>query len=299
MVWLKLWTDIRFDEKMARLSHLEFRCWIYLLAWYKDIICSNLNSPNVDVRDTLMPSLRPAKLYRNAIRSQLGIRIDTALQILKKFAEMEMVDIVSIDHESIDIVILKWDKRQESSSARRMRALRHKQRHSDANSDAIVTGTVTPEVTGRRREEERRENNTPPKSPQGSKSVLQSAREEEAEEIYQAYPKHVGKKAAIKAILKALQEVDFGTLLSATQEYASSERVSTTEKRFIPNPSTWFNQGCWEDDRSEWNPSSSPAHEEYRPCLYDEMTDEQKELMRQEELEIEKRIQQARENGYT
>ena len=72
----------------------------------------------------------------------------------------------------------------------------------------------------------------------------------QAEIIYQVYPKHVGKKAALKAITKALKEVSFETLLEKTEEYTVS--IEGKDKEFIPHPATWFNQGRWEDDPTEW-----------------------------------------------
>ncbi len=74
---------------------------------------------------------------------------------------------------------------------------------------------------------------------------------EQAEMIYQAYPRKVGHKAAVKSIVKALKEVPYETLLKKVKQYASS--ANGGDKRFIPHPTTWFNQGRWEDDPAEWS----------------------------------------------
>ena len=72
----------------------------------------------------------------------------------------------------------------------------------------------------------------------------------QSEKIYNLYPKKVGKDAALKAIKKALVAVDANTLEQIVTEYAESQKGQ--DAQFIPNPSTWFNQGRWQDDRSTW-----------------------------------------------
>ena len=70
------------------------------------------------------------------------------------------------------------------------------------------------------------------------------------EAIYQAYPRHVGKRVAHKAIEKALKHIGYPDLLAAVTEYAAA--VSGSDKKFVPHPATWFNNRRWEDDREEW-----------------------------------------------
>lgn len=97
------------------------------------------------------------------------------------------------------------------------------------------------------------------------------------EDIYKAYPRHVGRQSAIKAINKAalaLRKADpglfaLGHLLDATKAYkAATDSWPAADKKFIPHPASWFNAGCYEDDRKEWNRGfkatgsafSKPAH---------------------------------------
>lgn len=98
----------------------------------------------------------------------------------------------------------------------------------------------------------------------------------EAESIYQAYPRKVGKLQALKAIAKALKLADFDTLMGAVKRFADKAKAERTEERFIPHPSTWFNAGRWMDgqetesepapdytDRKVWpngNPANWPKH---------------------------------------
>ena len=71
-------------------------------------------------------------------------------------------------------------------------------------------------------------------------------------DIYAAYPKHVAKEAALKAISRALKRISFDELLSSVQAFAKA--VEGSEKDLLPHPATWFNGGCWMDDRSTWKP---------------------------------------------
>ena len=73
-----------------------------------------------------------------------------------------------------------------------------------------------------------------------------------ADEIYRAYPKHVAKEAALKAISKALKVIGFDELLQAVKDF--SQAVAGSDKDLLPHPATWFNGGCWQDDRTTWKP---------------------------------------------
>ncbi|NTU49586.1 MAG: hypothetical protein HGA87_01585 [Desulfobulbaceae bacterium] len=65
----------------------------------------------------------------------------------------------------------------------------------------------------------------------------------EEELLFTEYPKKVNKKPAIKSITSALKKVEFDVLLSHVKRYAQS--VSGKDKKFIPDPATWFNQERW------------------------------------------------------
>ena len=74
----------------------------------------------------------------------------------------------------------------------------------------------------------------------------------QCEEIYKAYPRHTAKDAAFKSIEKALKKKPFEELLEIVQVYAANTGKQIAdgklEKQYIPHPSTWFNQGRYEDD---------------------------------------------------
>jgi hypothetical protein len=68
--------------------------------------------------------------------------------------------------------------------------------------------------------------------------------------FWRLYPKKTGKKAAIKAFHKArkagLPEID--TLVAIIERQASSGQWKRDNGQYIPNPTTWLNQGRWDDE---------------------------------------------------
>lgn len=99
----------------------------------------------------------------------------------------------------------------------------------------------------------------------------------DAEGIYAAYPRKVGRKSAIRAIGQAFRRLTglggegaytFNAaeaniyLLGATQEFSKSDAGQAGE--FTPHPTTWFNQSRYLDDPKEWkrggNTHAKPKH---------------------------------------
>lgn len=80
-----------------------------------------------------------------------------------------------------------------------------------------------------------------------------------ADHIYSAYPRKVGKKAALNAIRSALRVKTAAELLGAVKAYAEAvaEWPASERAQFVPYPSTWFNRGSYDDDRSTWNRQES------------------------------------------
>lgn len=88
------------------------------------------------------------------------------------------------------------------------------------------------------------------------------------EAIYQAYPKHVGHGAAVKAIEKALARIaadptrngePAAFLLDRVTVYATAR--AGQDPQFTPHPATWFNQERYLDDPEQWKETD---HGKYR-----------------------------------
>jgi hypothetical protein len=113
------------------------------------------------------------------------------------------------------------------------------------------------------------------------------------EEIYLAYPRHIGRPKAVEAILKAAKRLVVSGnhspaefLLGRATAYAAARRTvcenDPSEDQFTPHPATWFNQGRYDDDPAEWSKVKVPplTSAEIRSKKFDKELDEQLEKMK-------------------
>jgi hypothetical protein len=82
------------------------------------------------------------------------------------------------------------------------------------------------------------------------RGVLQT----EASAIYAAYPRKIGKDAALRAITRRLEQgTPAAELLAAAEAFARATAAwPSDDRQFIPHPATWFNRGSFADDPREW-----------------------------------------------
>jgi hypothetical protein len=80
-----------------------------------------------------------------------------------------------------------------------------------------------------------------------------------AEQVYAIFPKHVGRDDALRAITKALKNHPLEYLLDKTNQFREAVESWPTSYRYFqdggdrcPHPTTWFNQGRFQDDPREW-----------------------------------------------
>jgi hypothetical protein len=93
--------------------------------------------------------------------------------------------------------------------------------------------------------------------PSTRKARVGTGIDEQALRLYEAYPRKVGRKPALRAISKALKTVGFDALLEAVNRYAQSREGE--DPKFTPHPATWFNSERWADEfpskpaaRTQW-----------------------------------------------
>lgn len=72
----------------------------------------------------------------------------------------------------------------------------------------------------------------------------------EAEQIYELYPRKVGKIEALKKINIALRDHSFEFLKTRVALFANSP--AGQRGHYTPYPATWFHQGRYLDDAKEW-----------------------------------------------
>jgi hypothetical protein len=68
------------------------------------------------------------------------------------------------------------------------------------------------------------------------------------EEFWSIYPRKIAKKAARQALAKAISahEVTLEKAVDAAKAFAASVRGKDIQ--YIPHPTTWINQGRWDDE---------------------------------------------------
>jgi|GEM_PF-1033537 len=76
------------------------------------------------------------------------------------------------------------------------------------------------------------------------------------EEFWLAYPRKVGKQAALKAWNSAKQKPDVRTILAAIEQQKRCDQWQRDNGQYIPHPATWINQGRWDDQ-----PVTRPRYE--------------------------------------
>lgn len=99
------------------------------------------------------------------------------------------------------------------------------------------------------------DNKTTPPTPKGEKPP--SAQERRFDEFWALYPKKVGKAAAKKAWKRAKVDAELHEhIITALRAAITSVQWTRDNGRFIPNPSTWLNQGRWDDELEQATPGS-------------------------------------------
>jgi len=81
----------------------------------------------------------------------------------------------------------------------------------------------------------------------------------EFDKWWDKYPRKVEKYKAATLFSKIMNEVEFDTLIEATEKFA--EAVKDKEKKFIPHPTTWLNGRRWND------PIEAPQENDIKKAL--------------------------------
>jgi len=79
----------------------------------------------------------------------------------------------------------------------------------------------------------------------------------EFDQFWIQYPRKVGKEAARKAFMKAMTKTTASKILSAVEDLRI--RVAGKDQQFTPHPSTWLNEGRWDDEVASSAASVVPA----------------------------------------
>lgn len=90
---------------------------------------------------------------------------------------------------------------------------------------------------------------SPPLTPRGGRGGNNDVYIERFKEFWAAYPKKIGKDAALKAFMKRKPSADLvSKMITAIEWQKQTDQWTRESGRYIPNPATWINQGRWEDE---------------------------------------------------
>lgn len=111
----------------------------------------------------------------------------------------------------------------------------------------------------------------PPSIPSSSsdktkRDARTSALDERFDRFWTEYPKKVGKEAARKAWLKMKPDID--AVLKALLWQKESEQWKKDGGQYVPNPSTYLNQGRWQDEPGAQPQGISKPGDESRPAVH-------------------------------
>ena len=172
-----------------------------------------------------------------AQESGLSVKqVRRALENLKSTGEI----IVEITNKFSKITIKNYSKYQDKG--------RQKTSHkADNKGNAEETGNEQGRQRADRGQTEGRQRATTkqlkPLKPLNNNNIL----EQEFEEIWQLYPRKVGKSPALQKYIKARQEgVEYKTIKDGVERYA--EFVKGKDEKYIRHGKTWFNQKGWDDE---------------------------------------------------
>ncbi len=132
------------------------------------------------------------------------------------------------------------ESNEKQSEAKKANGFCEKQTKAKKPDTDTVTDTVTDTDTDT-------DINNPPISPTGGTPT--DAQERRFAEFWSAYPKKVGKKAALNSWYKLKPDgALFDRIIQAVVNAKESKEWKKDGGSFIPHPTTWLNQGRWDDE---------------------------------------------------
>lgn len=243
--WIKITVDMFDNRKIKHLRRLPngdsiVLIWVMLLT-----LAGRCNAGGMVFLTENIP-YTPTMLA-----NELGFEESTVILALKSFEELGMVSTTDNSFLRVD----GWEEHQNIEGLDKIREQTRKRVAKCRENQRLLSGNVTSNATVTQcneadididKEIDISESNT-------GKPPVSCV---DFEKFWSAYPKKIGKKSAKKAFYRAKVPVE--TLLTAIERQKCSNQWSKDNGQFIPNPTTWLNQGRWDDELVPSTPVSSP-----------------------------------------
>lgn len=260
--WIKLQVDIFNKRKIKQIKAMPLGSDI-LLMWFQLMCLAG------EINDDGFVYITPEIPYtESTLATEFDIPIETVkigINVFQKFGMVEIVD---------DFLMLSsWKKYQNTDGLEKIREqskersarYREKKRLTANEQKESIPGevrhvtrhvTVTQHHATDKEIDIDKEIDKENKYTTHQKNNGNSDIEVGFDVFWKAYPRKVGKETARKAFGK-VRGVSLETMLSALERQKRSEQWTKNGGQFIPNPSTWLNQGRWDDELSAYNPGAS------------------------------------------
>ena len=183
-------------------------------------------------------------------------------------------------HDWDERVVRLLEKREKNRELTRERVARYREGKSRNSNDDVtrynnvtVTDVTHPTVPNPTVPNHTVPNPTVPNQTeqnQNAETKAASAADDRFDEFWTAYPNKKGKKAAFAAWKKAKVTADLhAKILSAVALQKTSAQWQKNGGEFVPHPTTWLNQGRWDDEIKEPTDTRPPGKQHYNPFLDD------------------------------
>lgn len=248
MAAIDLHTGIPTSPKHAPLSDAAFRLWVHALCWSKEHLTDGF------IPSAMLPALHPrgpeavGELVRSVMpgKGPLWHEADGGYQIH--------------DYDQWQESKARVQSRRQYWRDKKAGQRRGSEGVSNGVSRGDTHGDTRGDSSGESRKESSRESHgvsrrvsshgcgiskeltqTPPSPPSVGESFAS---------FWQAYPRHVGKAAALRAWTRLAPSPDLvATILDALAWQGQQAGWLKDDGAFIPHASTWLNQRRWEDER--------------------------------------------------
>ena len=230
LAWIKFFVgDWRRDPKVAMLSASGRGAWLEMILTMHDLA-------DYKIEGTVREIARMCHLDMAEVQS--------ALQELERHevAEVEWRNDSVTGEAIVTVVSRRLEREEKTRSDARERQKKYRQKKKSQKNNTIVPS----------------DSDSDSDSDKNKKEKEYKPKKDEVEAIYSAYPRKVGKKAALRKIQEALTslyaergDANFSFLIERTRMFAKSPAGKKGE--FTPHPSTWYHQGRYLDDPNEWH----------------------------------------------
>jgi hypothetical protein len=113
--------------------------------------------------------------------------------------------------------------------------------------------TVTPTVPEPFRNQEQEQEQKQYQEQDQKTPLTPRGGDDDFDTFWKKYPRKIGRKAARRSWDKAKDRPSIDVILAAIEAQKRSPQWTKDDGAFIPHPSTWLNQGRWDDEEAEDN----------------------------------------------